>query len=229
MDLDGDGVLDVLSGRYQPGTVYWFRGEEDGAFGKRQELLVAKYPNDMETAMATANAVDWDGDGDFDLVLGNVKGRVFLSLNEGSKTEPVFTKREQLMADGAPMKVVQKSDPWPVDWDGDGTLDLLVGDENGDASFFRGRGDGTFDQGVSLFTGVTVDPKRGYRESKALLNEKGRVIPGYRLRLSTFDWNGDGKLDLLVGNCETGPTTVGPDGKKKRGTTTGHVRVLLRR
>ena len=229
MDLDGDGVLDVVSGRYQPGTVYWFRGEKDGAFGPRQELLPAAGERDMKTAMATTNLVDWDGDGDFDLVIGNVKGAVFLSLNEGSKTDPVFTKREPLLADGAPMKVVQKSDPWPVDWDGDGALDLLVGDENGDASFFRGRGDGTFDQGVSLFSGVVVDPKRKYSEAKKLLEEKGRVIPGYRLRLSTADWNGDGKLDLLVGNCESEPTTVGPDGEKQRGGTTGFVRVMLRR
>lgn len=201
-----------------PGTVYWFRGIGDGKFAARQELLPAK-TKDMSVAMATANMIDWDKDGDLDLVIGDVKGYVSLSRNEGSKKEPKFVKRTRLKVGDADLKVVQKSDPWPVDWDGDGHIDLLIGDEAGDASFFRGRADGTFAQGVSLFTGQPVDPTRKYMATKKLLDAHGRVIPGYRLRLTTADWNGDGKLDLLIGNCQSA--------EGKRGTT-GHVRVMLR-
>jgi len=197
-----------------PGTVYWFRGTGKGEFGARQVLLAGK---EKGPAMATANLVDFDQDGDLDLILGDVKGYVSISFNEGSKAEPKFRERSRLKVGEADLKVVQKSDPWPVDWDGDGRIDLLVGDEAGDASFFRGRPDGTFAQGVSLFTGEAVDPSRRYRAVKKLLDEHGRVIPGYRLRLTTYDYNGDGKLDLLVGNCVS-------DGKR----TTGHVRVMLR-
>jgi len=220
--------MDVISGRYVPGTVYWFRGTKDfSTFARREELLPAAAANDLSLAMATANTVDWDGDADLDLLIGNVKGEVFLSRNEGTKTEPRFESRDRVLADGAPMKVVLKSDPWPVDWDADGRLDLLVGDEAGDVSFFRGRGGGTFDQGLSLFTGERVDPERTSSEARRRLDDRGRVIPGYRLRLATADWNADGKLDLLIGNCE--PAASKTDGQAAHGEVTGHVRVLLRR
>ena len=228
MDLDDDGVLDVISGRYLPGTVYWFRGVEDGTFGPRMELLTDEKGGNAR-AMATANAADFDGDGDFDLIIGNVKGAVFLSTNEGTAKEPKFTERVPLKVGDEPMMVVMKSDPWPVDWNGDGHLDLLVGDEAGDVSFFRGRADGAFEPGVSLFTGITVDPKISYGDARKQLDKGERVIPGYRLRVTTADWNADGKLDLLIGNCEAGPPRVDAEGNEKSGKTTGFVRVMLQR
>lgn len=208
----------MISGRYIPGTVYWFRGIGEGKFAAREELLAGD-AKDQSIAMATANMIDFDRDGDLDLIIGDSKGYVSLSLNEGSKDKPKFVKRSKLKVGEADLKVVQKSDPWPVDWDVDGHIDLLVGDEAGDVTFFKGGADGTFQQGVSLFTGEAFDPGRRYMAAKKLLDKHGRVVPGYRLRVTTYDWNGDGKLDLLIGNCAKA------DGKKG---TTGNVRVMLR-
>ena len=103
-----------------------------------------------------------------------------------------------------------------ADCDADGDLDLFIGDEAGDITFFRGREDGAYEAGISIFTGLThAQPK--YTEVRDSLGEDP-VIPGYRLRLAVADWNRDGALDLLIGNCE--PTEAG---------TIGHVRVLLRK
>jgi hypothetical protein len=85
-------------------------------------------------------------------------------------------------------------------------------------TFFRGTGKLQFAPGVSLFTGLPVDPKDNYTKAKAKL-EPHRAIPGYRVRLCAADWNGDGQLDLLLGNCESDP-------QNRR--TTGFVYVLLR-
>ena len=110
-----------------------------------------------------------------------------------------------------------------TDWDGDGVVDLLVGDECTDVNWFRGRGDGSFDQGLSVFTGLPVVPGDGYRQAKERLGEH-RVIPGYRLRLAVTDYNDDGRLDLLLGNCVSEQL---PDEERRR--TAGHVWVLLRK
>jgi hypothetical protein len=212
-----------VNGRYNPANIYWFPGLGAGkGFGPRRVLLAAG--EGTKYSMSTTNAADLDGDGDVDLVIGDTNGAVYFAKNEGTRTEPKFTKREPLRVGDQPMKVSHKSDPIPVDWNGDGILDILVGDETADVSFFAGKKDGTYETGVSLFSKLPVDPKDNYKKAKAKLDPH-RVIPGYRLRLATADWNDDGKLDLLVGNCEETPKV---DGDAHSGETVGYVYVLLR-
>lgn len=203
--------------------MYWFRGLGKGReFAEREVLLddtkSGKY------SMATTNCADLDGDGDQDLLIGDTSGAVFWARNEGTRTAPKFEKREPLKVGSEPLKVCHKSDAIAVDWDGDALLDLLVGDEAADVSFFAGRKDGTYEPGVSLFSNLPVDPKDGYASVKKKLDPH-RVIPGFRLRLAMADWNDDGKLDLVIGNCETRPL---PGGGDERTETIGHVYVLLR-
>lgn len=214
-----------MNGRYHPADIYWFpgiAGDGEGlAFGPRRTLLAAE--EGAKYRMSTTNAADLDGDGDIDLVIGDSKGYVYVAKNQGSPTEPKFVARELLYVGDQPMKVSLKSDPMPVDWDGDGVLDILVGDETADVSFFAGRKDGSYASGISLFSRLPVDPRDNYSKAKKKL-EPHRAIPGYRIRLATADWNDDGKLDLLIGNCDTTPAVDGG----KRGESVGHVYVLLR-
>lgn len=200
LDLNGDGIMDLVSGEYSPGDVYWFQGTPTG-FLPRQVLAEEKSGvAELDRMMSTVHFTDWDGDGDQDMVLGNVKGKVFLNLNAGSRTEPRFGKRVELMAGGAPMGTgLEKTDPFVTDWDGDGVRDLLVGDEWAHVWFFRGKPGGTFERGQPLIPG------------------RAKLVPGYRLRIHVTDWNEDGKPDLLVGSCEE----VG-------GRTTGFLYLFLR-
>ena len=74
MDLDGDG-LDVISGSW-PGELYFFRRESDGKFAAGEKL---KDPSGTPISFGSAStvfAVDWDSDGDLDLLLGNINGGV---------------------------------------------------------------------------------------------------------------------------------------------------------
>ena len=54
MDLDGDGKLDLISGSYDPGDLYLFRGLGRGKFAAREVIRdksgkpVLKMPNAKE-------------------------------------------------------------------------------------------------------------------------------------------------------------------------------------
>lgn len=223
-DLTGDGILDITSGQYMPGHINLFEGKEDGYAKKRvlEEALDKSAKQDgsnTDVTMATMNLVDWDGDGDKDMVIGSTSGTIAVNINEGDGKVAKFGARKPVVGpDQKPLKVSQKSDPLPVDWDHDGVLDLLVGCEAGDVTFFRGRKDRTFETGVSIFSGKTLPAKPGYGNVKELLGDKAPT-PGYRLRLDVADWNGDGKPDLLIGNCEAD--------KKNENTIHGFVYLLL--
>jgi hypothetical protein len=54
-------------------------------------------------AKACPNAVDWDGDGLDDLVLGNAAGQVLLCRNTGTSAGPVFAPPQPLSAGGRPL------------------------------------------------------------------------------------------------------------------------------
>jgi hypothetical protein len=226
VDLDGDGKLDLVNGVYHPAATYWFKGLGGNKLGPRQELL--KEAESREFSMSTTNCADLDGDKLIDLVIGDTLGGVFWSRNEGTAKKPKFGPRVVLSAGDYDVRVAHKSDPHPVDFDGDGKLDLLVGGEVADVAFFRGKGGVAFEPGVSLFSGEPVEPVASYPTTKDKF-ERHRVIPGYRLRVTTADWNGDGKLDLLLGNCfdEKGPAPK--DGEEPEIKTLGSVYVLLRK
>ncbi len=221
MDLNGDGYEDVITGEYSPGDVYIFPGTPRGlAAGEVIPEVITEDPDDemgLWRWMSAAHFTDWDSDSDFDMVVGSVMGQVYLNLNRGTPTAYEFGEREPLTAGGQPMEVQSKSHPLPVDWDGDGYLDILVGDEAAGVTFFRGRAGGTFEAGVSVFTGEPVPTEGSYSEFTAWWKENS-PIPGYRLRLGVADWNSDGRLDLLIGNCESGEER-----------TTGFVYLCLRR
>jgi hypothetical protein len=82
--------------------------------------------------------VDWDGDGDLDLLSGSSDGGVFLFKNDGSRTEPEFGARLTLVAppvsargevrfgEGHIEAPGRASRVWAADVDGDQKLDLLL-------------------------------------------------------------------------------------------------------
>src|SRR2546430_428897 len=77
----------------------------------------------IESICTRPFAVDWNGDGKLDLVVGTFSGSLYLFLGEGGgKFKP---KPQRIMAGGSPLNVEHHGDPFIVDWDGDGDLDLL--------------------------------------------------------------------------------------------------------
>lgn len=92
--------------------------------------------------------VDWDGNGLLDLLLGvgpqggsPFRGSfVLLCRNAGSNEAPVFKRPEVLLynAAGAPQEFFRHAaHPAPVDWDGDGRWELVVGADFGHIWYWR--------------------------------------------------------------------------------------------
>jgi hypothetical protein len=209
VDLDGDGISDILSGSW-PGQLYFFKGLGKGAFAGKQTLKDQAGKDIKIESASTVFAVDWNADGKLDLLIGDVQGRVHLMLNEGSASANEFTKSQELSAGGAPIEVGHgDSHPIAVDWDGDKLLDLLVGCGDGAVLFYKNQGS-------------AAEPKLAKAEtlvakSDAFSGARSETIrPGGRVKICVVDWNGDGRLDLLTGDfCQYQTKVEIPEKDKK--------------
>ena len=162
---------------------------------------------------SAAHATDWEGDGDLDLVVGDICGRVYLVLNEGTAKAYAFGKERPLDAAGKPLAVSHDAGPFVADWDGDGDLDLLVGAGDGSVTLFRNTGTRT---ALALAAGEPLVPPVGGGFGPTAPREPRR---GIRSKVCAADWNGDGRLDLLVGDLATlkaKPPTLTPEEKAEQ-------------
>jgi FG-GAP-like repeat len=217
VDFDGDGHLDLVSGSYDPGELYLFRGQGKGQFAAREVindksgkpiLKVPSQKHPVESFGTWMALVDWDADGDFDILVGTYDGFMFLRRNEGSRTKPSYatenewvqvgTKRLRVPG-GSQVPAVESghANPVIVDWDGDGLWDIVTGSAGGGVYCYRNVGQ----QGQPRFEApVTLVPGHqgiGYSE---LLEASQEPKPGIRSQIAVTDYDGDGKLDVLVGD-----------------------------
>jgi hypothetical protein len=209
-DLNGDGIRDMIANSYHPGHCYVFRGLPNHRFAVREELLdkagvpIRSYPvqkQEYQSYGSFFEFVDWDDDGDLDILIGCVDGTLKLRINEGTKTNPEFAAENiDVLVGGEPLKVKAHLCPKVADWDGDGLWDIIAGSVDGSATFFRNIGSKTspvFAQGEIL-----VEAHAGYGYNRVIWDE-AQIVPGIRSQVEVVDYNGDGKLDLLVGDFYT--------------------------
>jgi len=183
-DWDGDGDTDLLlsgfhsaDGGYD-GSVRYFERMEDGSLQERvgPDNPFRSFVPDGEMVVVP-RAVDWDSDGDLDLLVAGAAGQVryFERLVDGSL-------QEHLGAD-SPFNGLEVGHGAleVTDFDGDGALDLLIGTSRGRVRFFKQLANQSF----SELTGSS-NPLAGVRARFA-------VMP------YAVDWDQDGDTDLLAG------------------------------
>ena len=174
-----------------------FERTPEGTFvnyhGQRLESTKER-PIAITGTASAALATDWDGDGDYDLIIGTIRGKVYLVPNEGTPESYAFGKEQQLQAGGKPIDVKRGAGPFTADWDGDGDLDLLVGADDGSVSLFRNTGD---TKSPELTSSVQLVPPV---ERTSVQQPPKDVRRGTRSKICVTDWNDDGQLDLLVGD-----------------------------
>jgi hypothetical protein len=194
VDLDGDGRTDLLSGSW-PGEIYFFRRQPDGTFAAGVQLKGHDGKALNVGSASAAFAADWDGDGRLDLIVGTVLGEVWLIPNERQGKELMFGTPRRLEAAGQAIKVNGDAAPVVADWDGDGKPDLIVGTADGSVLWYCNTGSiqqPRLEAARPLLgpspVGWGGDDKRGPRDW------------GLRVKPCVFDWDGDGRPDLLLGD-----------------------------
>ena len=212
-DYDGDGATDLVIGIEDwshygwddawnaqgkwtngplHGVVYWLRNsgsDEAPKYADPAQVMAAGKPVDT-FGCPTPNFNDFDGDGDLDLLCGEFLDGFTYFKNTGTRTEPRYAEGQRVLGeDGRPLAMdLEMIVPIAFDWDRDGDLDLVVGDEDGRVALVENTGSWN-DNGTPRFL-----PPRYFQQQAELLKCGALATP------VGFDWDGDGDTDIVSGN-----------------------------
>jgi len=189
VDLDGDGDLDLVVGnKIDPvaadaGRLAVFTNEGTKTAPSYRWTDTWQIADAYHLAPAFG---DIDGDGDLDMLLGTWNQDVLFFRNQGSARAPRWVKDEAGTI--RPPRVSQAA-PALADIDGDGDLDLFIGQANGAITFYRNEGTPRAPR-FTLVSERLDDIRVGRRSVPAVV-----------------DVDGDGLLDLVIGREERGAVT----------------------
>ena len=207
-DWEGDGDLDVIvgvgdwgdygwddafddSGVWTNGPlhgyVYLALRQADGTYGEPRKLEAEGSPVDV-FGMPSPNLADFDSDGDLDLLCGEFLDGFTYFENIGTRAKPRFAKGRRLHGGGKPLAMdLQMITPTSVDWDRDGDVDLIVGDEDGRVALVEHTG--------QVEAGLPVFEQPKYFRQRAEFVKFGALVTPQGV-----DFDSDGDEDIVAGN-----------------------------
>ena len=214
-DVNGDGRLDIVTGRFDSNNTSVLLGNGDGTFQAQQTFLTGSNPRGVALG-------DVNGDGKLDIITANYgSANASVLLGNGNGTFQPNTD----FATGTGTNPVSVA---LGDVNGDGKIDIITANRDGNsASVLLGNGDGTFQAQQTFFTGQFSNPRSvalGDVNSDGILDiitanygsGSACVLLGngdgtfqaeqtFATKLSSRsvalgDVNGDGRLDIITAN-----------------------------
>ncbi|HAW50695.1 TPA: hypothetical protein DCX16_07085 [bacterium] len=192
-DVDEDGLIDLVCGN-ESGEVWFFRniGRKDmPIFASGTHTLVGTITLDVGQN-AKPFIVDWDNDGNKDLIVGNVFGNVWVFIATRTDTGafvPTYKFEERAKVSGSEIDVGFYASPFVINWDRSGGYDLLVGAGSGEIFLF-----------INTKMADSEPPDFNAIQKIGIQGGPEALDVGEYSKPQVVDWNNDGKKDLIVGD-----------------------------
>lgn len=198
-DENGDGKMDLVvsnHGYYQTGGSYVGKvallrnvgSATSPAFDLVTDDWLGLSGSGIGLSMHPAFG-DVDGDGDLDMYIGDLQGRLHFYRNTATGAQSQFVLQQVNVTDagGAVIDVGQFAAPVFHDLDQDGLLDLVIGERNGNLNYYRNTGS-TANPSWTL-----VSENLGAVSTIEWLNVTGHTAPHFYI-------NEQGQRELLLGS-----------------------------
>lgn len=207
VDYENDGDLDIVVG-IQDGEDYgwdnafnnqgeWTNGPPlhgyvylieniNGTYELKDKILAGGQPIDVYGA-PSPNFDDYDNDGDLDIICGEFLDRFTWFENVGTREKPKYAAGRFLKNKEGTKNGFGDDSSVSIDWDKDGDVDLIVGDEDGRVAWVENTG--------AVKNNMPVFESPRYFQQKAEHVKFGALVSPF-----SIDWDNDGDEDLICGN-----------------------------
>jgi hypothetical protein len=207
VDYDNDGDLDIIvgidewsdygwdnafdsNGKWKNGPLHgyvYLLENKDGKYLNKGKIIAGDQPIDSY-GYPCPMMYDFDGDGDLDIICGEFVDKLTWYENIGSREKPLYKKGEYLQNEKGLIKIyLEMFVPVAFDFDEDGHIDILAGEEDGRVAFIRNSG--------KVKNNMPIFESPVYLKQKADNVKFGALITPF-----SIDWDGDGDEDIIAGN-----------------------------
>jgi Ca2+-binding RTX toxin-like protein len=191
-DIDADGDLDLFAGKYDYGSLEYYKNL--GTATVPNYVAQVGFYNPFQGIMTSYNnktpiLADIDGDSDLDAINGEFNGTLAYYKNTGTPTNPTLVIQTGVTNpfNGIDFNGTANgglSEPALADIDGNGTLDLIIGGNDGTLKYYKN-------------TGSVTNPN--YIAQTGTANPFDGIDIGNFSSPTFADIDGNGTLDLIMG------------------------------